>query len=170
MRIYRCVNALLAPAALAAIFLAQPAPAADAAPAQDKVVKVVYHADFADPRRFSAMLTSVNNMVTTYQNDLVDYDVRIVFVSHGIRFVTEEKLAKTPFAEDDALRQRRADLLVRLGGLRDVQGVKLELCDITRESVNLPKEKLIKGVTTVRSGVVRIAELQAQGYAYLKIE
>jgi intracellular sulfur oxidation DsrE/DsrF family protein len=170
MRIHRCVNALLAPAALTVIFSAQPAAAADPAPAKDQVAKVVYHADFADPRRFSAMLTSVNNMVTTYQNDLVDYDVRIVFVAHGIRFVTEDKLAKTPFAEDDALRQRRADLLVRLGGLRDVQGVKLELCDITRESVNLPKDKLIKGVTMVRSGVVRLAELQAQGFAYLKIE
>lgn len=170
MRNYRSVNALLAPAALVMILLAPPAVAADPAPAQDQVVKVVYHADFADPRRFSAMLTSVNNMVTTYQNDLVDYDVRIVFVAHGIRFVTEDKLAKTPFAEDDALRQRRADLLVRLGGLRDVQGVKLELCDITRESVNLPKDKLIKGVTTVRSGVVRLAELQKQGFAYLKIE
>ncbi len=31
------------------------------------------------------MLTSVNNMVTHYQNELVEYDVRIVFVAHGIR-------------------------------------------------------------------------------------
>lgn len=169
MRIYRCVSALLV-AAILAVSVPAAGAAAEPAPAREQVVKVVYHADFADPRRFSAMLTSVNNMVTTYQNDLVDYDVRIVFVSHGIRFVTEDKLAKTPFAEDDALRERRADLLVRLGGLRDVQGVKLELCDITREAVNLSKDKLIKGVTTVRSGVVRIAELQHQGFAYLKIE
>ena len=37
--------------------------------------KVVYHADFSDPRRFSAMLTSINNMVTYYQNELIEYDV-----------------------------------------------------------------------------------------------
>ena len=170
MRIHRSVSVLLAAAVFAVIVPVQPIAAAEPAPAQDQVVKVVYHADFADPRRFSAMLTSINNMVTTYQNDLVDYDVRIVFVSHGIRFVTEDKLTNTPFAEDAALRERRADLLVRLGGLRDVQGVKLELCDITREAVNLPKDKLIKGVATVRSGVVRLAELQHQGFAYLKIE
>ncbi len=170
MRIYRSVGAWLVAAIFAVLVPLRPVAAAEPAPAKEQVVKVVYHADFADPRRFSAMLTSINNMVTTYQNDLVDYDVRIVFVAHGIRFVTEDKLAKTPFAEDDALKSRRADLLVRLGGLRDVQGVKLELCDITRESVNLPKDKLIKGVTTVRSGVVRLAELQHQGFAYLKIE
>ena len=56
-------------------------------------IKVVYHADFADPRRFSAMLTNIHNMVSTYQAELTDYDVRIVFVSHGIRFVTPDKLA-----------------------------------------------------------------------------
>ena len=47
--------------------------------------QVVYHADFSDPRRFSAMLTSINNMITTYKSELREYDVRIVFVAYGIR-------------------------------------------------------------------------------------
>lgn len=132
--------------------------------------KVVWHADFRDPRRFSAMLTSINNMVTTYQNDLVEYDVRIVFVSHGIRFVTDDKLSGTPFAEDVALAERRQELRDRLLSLQELQGVKLELCDITRAAVGLPREKLYPGVTLVRSGVVRIAELQDQGFACLKME
>lgn len=155
--------ALAAPAPEAPAVFSPPVPA-------EAVAKVVYHADFADPRRFSAMLTSINNMVTTYQNQLLDYDVRIVFVSHGIRFVTEDKLAGTPFTEDAALKQRRAELLARLASLRDAQGVKLELCGITKESVRLDDDKLIAGVTVVPSGVVRLAELQHQGFAYLKIE
>ena len=138
--------------------------------AEPELEKVVYHADFADPRRFSAMLTSINNMVTVYQSDFKDYDVRIVFVAHGIRFVTDDKLAKTPFAEDAPLKARRAELRQRLAGLQELHGVKLELCDITRESVQLPASKLIKDVALVPSGVVRIAELQRQGFAYLKIE
>lgn len=48
--------------------------------------------------------------------------------------------------------------------------MKLELCEITREAIGLRKEKVIEGVEPVRSGVVRIAELQSQGFAYLKIE
>ena len=141
-----------------------------AAKPKDEVVKVVYHADFADPRRFSAMLANIYNMVSTYQSELKEYDVRIVFLSHGIRFVTQDKLAGTPFAEDAALKQRRAELLARLATLRDTEGVKLELCEITREAVRLPKEKIIAGVTSVPSGVVRIVELQHQGFAYLKVE
>jgi len=150
-----------------------PAPIAVSAPAlapAEPVAKVVYHADFADPRRFSAMLTSINNMVTTYQNNLAEYDVRIVFVAHGIRFVTTDALKDTPFAEDAALRERRKNLIERLRSLHDTQGVKLELCGITREQVRLDPEKLIAGVELVYSGVVRIAELQHRGFAYIKIE
>lgn len=141
-----------------------------AAKPAEGLIKVVYHADFADPRRFSAMLSNIYNMVSTYQSELKEYDVRIVFLSHGIRFATQDKLAGTPFAEDAALKQRRADLLARLASLRDTEGVKLELCEITREAVRLPREKLIPGVTLVPSGVVRIVELQRQGFAYLKVE
>jgi hypothetical protein len=144
-------------------------PVAEAPKAADDF-RVVYHADFADPRRFGAMLTSIHNMVTTYQNNLADYDVRIVFVSHGIRFVTEDKLANTPFAEDADLAKRRPELLARLKTLQETQGVKLELCTITKDAVRLDAAKLIPGVTLVPSGVVRLAELQRQGFAYLKIE
>ena len=136
----------------------------------EPVAKVVWHVDFSDPRRLSAMIQNVNNMVTTYQNKLEDYDIRLVFLAGGIRFVTEDPLKGTPFAEDPEFKQRRADLILRLQQLREMHGVKLELCEITREALNLAKEKIIPGVTSVRSGVVRIAELQHQGFAYLKIE
>lgn len=136
----------------------------------DDVARVVYHADFADPRRFSAMLTSINNMVTFYQNELIDYDVRIVFVAHGIRFVTDDKLMNTPFQEDSEMAERRANNAGRLDALRSVQGVKLELCDITRSQIGLAADKLYAGVDTVPSGVVQLAKLQAEGFAYIKIE
>ncbi len=149
---------------------ATPPAAEEAAPAEEPVMKVVYHADFADPRRFSAMLTSINNMANTYQESMTDYDIRIVFVAHGIRFVTADKLAKTPFAEDAALRKVRQQLLERLTSLHEIQGIKLELCNITRAAIGLDEEKLLPGVELVQSGVVRIAELQGQGFAYLKVE
>ena len=137
----------------------------------DGVAKVVYHADFADPRRFSAMLTSINNMVMYYNNEFIDYDVRIVFVAHGMRFVTDDKLADTPFAEDAALAEQRDNLRGRLSTLASVHNVKLELCDITRSQIGLAEDKLYGNVVLVPSGVVRIAQLQnEEGFAYLKIE
>lgn len=136
----------------------------------DAMPKVVWHVDFGEPRRLSALIQNVNNMVVTYQNELIDYDVRIVFLSAGIRFVTEDKLANTPFAEDAAFRGARPDLIQRLTQLRDLHKIKLEYCEITIEAIGLPKQKIIPGVAAVRSGVVRIAELQAKGFSYLKVE
>ncbi len=156
-------------AVLAALLLTLPTIPAEVA-ADDDIIKVVYHADYADPRRFSAMLTSINNMVTYYQNEFIEYDVRIVFVAHGIRFLTGDKLENTPFAADAALEERRENLAGRLGSLNSVQDVKLELCDITRSQIKLDAGKLVDGVELVPSGVVRIAELQRDGFAYIKIE
>jgi intracellular sulfur oxidation DsrE/DsrF family protein len=116
------------------------------------------------------MIQNVNNMVTTYQNELVDYDVRLVFLAAGIRFVTEDPLANTPFAEDAAFRSARPDLIQRIIQLRDLHKVKLEYCEITAEAIGLPKQRIIPGVAVVRSGVVRVAELQSKGFAYLKVE
>jgi len=161
----RSTPVLLACGLALLMMLASPGPVV----AQDEA-KVVYHADFSDPRRFSAMLTSINNMVVTYNNELRDYDVRIVFVAHGIRFVTDDSLADTPFAEDDALRARRENLRGRLQGLVMSQGVKLELCNITRSEIGLSEDALYDGVELVDSGVVRIAALQNDGFAYIKIE
>ena len=160
---------LLSSASLLAVF-SLPVLAADNDSESDEVLKVVYHADFANPRRYSAMLTSINNMVTHYQNGLIDYDVRIVFVSNGIRFLTNDKLENTPFKSDVKLEEQRDNLHGRLSALNAIQGVKLELCDITRSQIGLPEDRLYKGVKLVHSGVARLAELQHQGFAYLKIE
>jgi hypothetical protein len=137
---------------------------------EDGVMKVVYHADFADPRRFSAMLTSIHNMVTWYENQLADYDVRIVFVAHGIRFLTDDRLADTPFAADSALEERRENLKGRLMALQETKDVKLELCEITRTQIGLDSAKLYPAVTAVGSGVVQLAALQRQGFSYIKVE
>ena len=138
--------------------------------ADDAVAKVVYHADFSEPKRFSAMLQNIFNMTTTYENDLMDYDVRIVFLSKGIRFVTRDNLKGTAFEADKAFVKQREDFIKRLTSLQEIRGVKLELCAITLQMVGLDKSVLIPGVKLVTSGVVQIAKLQSQGFAYLKVE
>lgn len=135
-----------------------------------QIAKVVYHADYADPVRLSSMLTSIFNMVTTYENEFMDYDIRIVFLSHGIRFLTNERLKGTPFEVDDKFHEQRKDLITRLKTLHEMQNINLSLCNITREAINLDKDKLIPGVTLVTSGVVEIAKLQSQGFSYLKVQ
>ncbi len=132
--------------------------------------KVVYHVDFSDVTRYSATLTSINNIINAYEGDLRDYEVSLVFVGYGIRFVTDDALKGTPYVADKALLDRRAELKGRLDTLIKLKNVKAILCDKTRDEISLDKSKVYPGVSLTPSGVAAIADLQMQGAAYLKIQ
>lgn len=132
--------------------------------------KVVYHVDYEGVRRFSAQLTSVYNMVHHYRNQLIDYDVRIVANSFGVRFFTDDNLEDTPFEAGDHLKEEREDLKGRIQSLMSTYDVEVAICDITRKQLDLPKDAFYDGVTFVDSGVVEVARLQQDGFAYIKAE
>lgn len=141
------------------------------APAQaDDTQRVVYHVDFADPTRYSATLTSINNLINDAEQTLLPWDVHLVLVGYGIRFATDDPLEGTPYVADEALNERRAELKGRLQTLIEIRDVKVHLCDFTRKEINLPEDKLYEGIGLVNSGVAKIADLQREGYAYLKIQ
>ncbi|GAB6070018.1 hypothetical protein JCM30760_11150 [Thiomicrorhabdus hydrogeniphila] len=138
--------------------------------AADDGAKVVYHVDFKDPTRYSATLTSINNIMNFYESELMEADVHLVFVGYGLRFATDDNLKGTPYEADKALLDRRAELKGRLESLIKVRGVKVDLCDKTRDEIALPKDKIYKGIDFTPSGVAKIAILQSEGYSYLKVQ
>ncbi|QGT79645.1 hypothetical protein GM160_10415 [Guyparkeria halophila] len=151
---------------IAALALALSMPAV----AQDDTQRVVYHVDFADPTRYSATLTSINNLINDAEQKLLPWDVHLVLVGYGIRFATDDPLQGTPYAADEDLNERRAELKGRLQTLIDVREVNVHLCDVTRNEIGLSEGKLYEGIELVGSGVAKIADLQREGYAYLKIQ
>lgn len=138
--------------------------------AADDGAKVVYHVDFNDVTRYSATLTSINNIMNAYENELMEADVQLIFVGHGLRFTTDDALKGTAYEHDEALLERRDELKGRLDALMNSRGVKVKLCDTTRAEVGLAEDKLYDGIELVASGVFDIAVLQSEGYAYLKIQ
>ena len=48
------------------------------------------------------------------------------------------------------------------------RGVAFEICEITLKNRNLKKEQFIQEADYTPSGVVRLARLQKQGFAYIK--
>lgn len=138
--------------------------------AADDGAKVVYHVDFKDPTRYSATLTSINNIMNFYENELMEADVHLVFVGFGLRFTTDDALKGTPYEADKPLLDRRDELKGRLDALINSRGVKVHLCDKTRSEIELPESKIYKDIELTPSGVAKIAILQSEGYAYLKIQ
>jgi uncharacterized protein len=88
----------------------------------------------------------------------VDPSAKITVVTHanGVDFLMEGAKDNTgaPFAG------LVAALVAR--------GVKFEVCEITLKNRNLKKEQFMQEADFTPSGVVRLAKLQGQGFAYIK--
>jgi len=138
--------------------------------AADEGAKVVYHVDFKDPTRYSATLTSINNILNYYESELMEAEVHLVFVGYGLRFATNDNLVGTAYEAKAPLLKRREELKGRLQSLIEVRDVQVHLCDKTREEVSLPQDKVYKGIQFAPSGVAKIAILQSEGYSYLKVQ
>ena len=114
--------------------------------------KVVYHFDGGLSQAVKGLRNMRNHLDT-------DPKAKIIAVAHaeGVDFLMEG--AKTPDG------QEFASLVQAL----ENRGAKFEICEITLTNRNLKKDQFIMGPTFVPSGVVRIANLQAQEhYAYIK--
>ena len=114
--------------------------------------KVVYHFDGGLSQAVKGLRNMRNHLDT-------DPKAKIIAVAHaeGVDFLMEG--AKTPNG------QEFASLVQAL----ENRGAKFEICEITLTNRNLKKDQFIMGPTFVPSGVVRIANLQAQEhYAYIK--
>jgi uncharacterized protein len=140
---------LRAVTALGAAFAASRASAAES-PAQDKL-KVVYHLNDLDK------VPSVIGNIQNHFDGVGGPDhVTIALVVHGPAVRAFQSAQATP------------DLAQHVGRLSKA-GLELAVCGNTMRSLKIGLADLLPGfVSADRGGVVRIAELQSQGYLYLR--
>lgn len=119
-----------------------------AAAAQDTVV---YHIDHSANQALKG-LRNVRNHLDT------DPSAKVTVVTHalGVDFLME--------GAKDATGNPYAGPVSALAA----RGVKFEICEITLRNRNLKKEQFLQEVGFTPSGVVRLAKLQKQGFAYIK--
>jgi intracellular sulfur oxidation DsrE/DsrF family protein len=144
---------------------AAPAPLDIEALKKDTDIACLYHCDFGDPRRFSQMLQNMLNHYSAYEFDT--FKLKLVLVAHaaGIKFFLQD-LSGTPWEKDVI----DPDIYKRFVGLTKY-GVEAYLCQITYKRLNLDiaKTRNDSFLKFVPSGVAAIAELQAKGFAYIKV-
>ena len=112
---------------------------------------VAYHFDNAAAQGLKG-LRNVRNHIDT------DPTAKITIVTHaeGIDMLME--------GAKSANGTEYAPLVSALKG----RGVTFEICEITLKNRGLKKEQFIQEADFTPSGVVRLAKLQKQGYAYIK--
>lgn len=131
---------------------------------KDSEIACLYHCDFGDDERYSAMLRNINNHLSVYDFDPLKTKIVIVAHSAGIKYHLKT-LAGTPWEkkEIDPDLSKRMDALAKYG-------VEVYLCRITfeRQKLDLALAKDAGYIKVVPSGVATVAALQAKGFAYLK--
>ncbi len=122
--------------------------ASGAALAQDRVV---YHFDNAAAQGLKGLRNMRNHLDT-------DPAAKLTAVAHaeGVDMLMEGAKA--------ASGAEYAPLIAAL----KARGVVFEVCEITLKNRGLKKEQFIQEADFTPSGVVRIAKLQVQGFAYIK--
>jgi intracellular sulfur oxidation DsrE/DsrF family protein len=133
---------------------------------KDTEVACLYHCDFGDDKRYSAMLRNINNHLSVYDFDPLRTKIVIVAHSVGIKYHLKS-LAGTPWEKHPPI---DPDLEKRMGGLAKY-GVEVYLCKFTfdRQKLDLALAKDEPYIKLVPSGVATVAALQSKGFAYLKV-
>jgi intracellular sulfur oxidation DsrE/DsrF family protein len=141
---------LRAAAAIGAVFAASRANAATEAPATGKL-KVVYHLNDLD--KVSFVLGNIQNHFDGVGGP---DNVTIALVIHGPALRAFHSASANP------------DVSKRVGQFSKA-GLEMAACGNTMKSQNVTVNELLPGfVVADKGGVVRIAELQSQGYLYLR--
>jgi uncharacterized protein len=128
-------------------------------------IACLYHCDFGNDKRYSAMLRNINNHLSAYDFD--PFKIKIVIVAHsaGIKYHLKT-LEGTPWAKQkiDPELGKRMEALSKYG-------VEVYLCQITFKShkISFDQAKDASYIRLVPSGVGTVGQLQAKGYGYLKV-
>lgn len=128
-------------------------------------IACLYHCDFGETPRFQQMITNIGNHYSAHGNNPLELQLAIVAHGPGVKFFLET-LEGTPWHNDAAA----------LGAFDRVaaqasNGLKVHLCDITFQRLNLDRAKVRRSafISFVPSGVATVAALQSKGFAYLKV-
>lgn len=146
------MNRRLFALALAAALAAPLAPAA----AQSKAHKVAIHVDDSDPQRLNLALNNVENIQKYYADKGETVAIEVVTYGPGLVMLR---------ADTSPVKDRIAAMSMEHAGLR------FSACENTRAGMSKREGKdvpLIKQATSVPSGVIRLIELQEQGWSYLR--
>ena len=112
---------------------------------------VVYHINDSDSQAL-ASLRNIRNHLDT------DATAKITVVTHaqGVDFLME------------GAKDRSGGLYAATVAALVARNVKFEVCEITLKNRSLKKDQFIQEAEFTPSGVVRLAKLQKQGFAYIK--
>lgn len=140
----------------AAAFAAFAVVCAPAIAAAAEAVKIAFHVDEDDPQKMNLTLNNAANVAKYYEAQGTPTEIEVVTYGPGLMMLVE---GESPVA-------------ARISAMAlEHEGLKFSACANTMAAMERKtgaKPALLSEAEAVPSGVVRLVELQGQGYAYIK--
>ena len=124
--------------------------------AQSKAHKVAIHVDDGDLQRLNLALNNVENIQKYYADRGETVAIEVVTYGPGLAMLR---------ADNSPVKDRVAAMSL------DYPGLRFSACENTRAGMSKREGKevpLVKEAKSVPSGVIRLIELQEQGWTYLR--
>jgi len=118
----------------------------------DKKHKVVIQVSTDDPKTWDVTLNNIYNIIAGAGAENVD--IQVVAYGPGLGI----------------FKKQNEDIAERLAKYKQIcpLGLRLNSCAVTMKKTGVTQQDLASVVETTASGVLRIIELQEQGYAYIR--
>lgn len=136
---------------LAAVLAAGVAPAAVNAQGPAQKHKLVIQISAGDAKTWTTALNNVDNLVSALGADNVD--IKVVAYGPGLA----------------VLEKKSAEMAAHIAKTKQASpAVDFLACGVTMQKQGVSEKDLDAGVTKIPSGIVKIVELQEQGYSYVR--
>lgn len=113
-----------------------------------RMMKVIYHID--EREKWTLCLTNVENMVTYYQQNEINYQIEILANSVAVK----------DYLKTGYYTQKIKEL--------SLLNVQFTACHNALRSQNIELEELLDEVVVVDAGVIELALRQSEGFGYIK--
>lgn len=141
---------------LSVLSFAAPAVQSTPALAADQVHKVAVHVDESDPKRINMALNNVQNLKAYYDAAGQKVEIEVVAYGPGLHMLR---------SDTSPVKDRISTMAL------EIDGLTFSACGNTLKGMTKKEGKEIPLMTEARmvpSGVVRLIELQEDGYAYVR--
>ena len=124
--------------------------------AQDDKIKVVYHCDYDDEKRYNLMLDNIRYQAELYDANMQEFEIAVVTNGACAKLLDKTQASKS--------------IIEKAKARIDAFGIKFLVCELGMKFHNVKKENLIDNVGFIELGLAEITKMQHDGYAYIKIQ
>lgn len=115
-------------------------------------MKICFHVD--EVERWDTCMANVFNTLIYFESHAVDGALMVIANSAAVAVLTKEGAERAGIAED-------------LKNYID-KGVVIKACANALKGKNIEPEELLPGISVVSAGIIELANMQAEGFAYIR--